>query len=125
MESILESFPSVKVSFPGMESKSSVIRDLDRDHQLITDLYRSLIYFKQEAIKKALEMNGEESTSSSDEEVTSESRKKHHEDLFKQIKICKEGNLYYADEVKSRLNFLKYIYSNSNECLTSIHIEVL
>lgn len=125
MHSILESYPCVKVHFNGMDSKSSIIKDLDRNHSLISDLYKSLIIFKQNAIAKALELSGEESTSSSDEEHTSETRKKQHEDLFRQIKVCKEGSLNYVEEVKNRLDFIKYIYSNSNESIKNSHIEVL
>jgi ubiquitin C-terminal hydrolase len=124
MQAILESYPSVKVQFPSIDSKSSIIKNLDKDHHLISDLYKNLIQFKQIAIEKALELSGEDSTSS-DEETTSEHRKKHHEDLFRQIKVCKEGSLNYVEEVKARLDFLKYIYSNSNESLTNLHIEVL
>ena len=125
MQAIIDSYPSVKVGFQGMESRSIVIRDLDKTHKLIFLLFKSLIQFKQEAIAKALQLSGEESTSSSDEENTSESRKRQHEDLFREIKVSQEGCLSYVEELKSRLSFLKYIYSNSNESLTTVHIEVL
>lgn len=125
LQSIIESYPSVKVSFQGVDSKSGIIKDLDKTHGVIFALYQSLIQFKQEAIAIALKVTGEESTSSSDDESTSESRKRQHEDLFKQIKVSQESSINYVEEVKVRLNFLKYIYSNSTESLTTDHIEVL
>lgn len=125
IRSILESYPSVSVHYSGMDSKSSVIKDLDRDHQFLNLLYKSLIQFKVLAIDKALELSTDESTSSSDEDTVSESRKRIHEDLFRSIKVGKEGSLNYVEEVKSRLEFIKYIYSNSSETLANTHVKIL
>lgn len=125
IKAILESYPSVRAHFDRNDSKSSIIRTLEQENNLTKELYRSLIRFKHVALEKAVQISGDESTSSSDEDGFNEAKKRNYDELFSAVFVSREVNLGYLEEIKARLEFVKYLYSNSNESLDNWHVRVL
>lgn len=132
LEQILRSYISSRMSYSSSESRDSKILYLAKEHNLISELYISLIKFKREAVDIAQNLlSGDEkpeeetnsTCSSGDEEP--DSRKKKYEHVFNQIKISKDIEVSYIEEIKLRLEFLKYLYANSTENLTQTQVGIL
>ncbi|CAG9332998.1 unnamed protein product [Blepharisma stoltei] len=137
LEHILNSYPSTRISNSVTESRNHMIKWLEKEQHLLSEIFNSFIAFKRNALEQAqtlLSEGGEKpeedrtddaySTCSSGEEED-ESRKKKYEAIFKQIQVSKDMDVNYIEEIKMRLEFLKFLYSNSSESIHPKHAQLL
>lgn len=137
IEDILNSYSNIRSNYDN-ESKGLIIKNLEKDYHLFSELYTSLLLFKKEAVERAqvlllgsenkLEESREDSCytcSSDDNSQESEERGKKHAEVFKTLRVSKDCELNYIDELKARLGFMRYLYVNSSETLQLKHAQVL
>ena len=136
LEELINSYSDFRSNFDN-ESKSGVIKSLEKDHHLFSELYSSLLLFKKEAVERAqllligahdkLEDREENcfTCSSDDDSQASEERGLKHSEIFKTLRISPDCDLHYFDELRFRLNFLKFLYLNSSETLQLKHAQIL
>jgi len=133
MEQILSSYNASRIANSLLESKQHMIKWLEREQHLITELFNSLLVFKREAVEEAERIMGEEKpqedvdsySTCSEEEEDALLRRTKYESLFNQICVSKDNKLNYIQEIKARLEFLKFLYSNSSETLHPRHAQVM
>lgn len=136
MEEILNSYSDMRSNFEN-ESKALVIKNLDREFHLFSELFTNLLLFKKEAVERAqivlrphgkLEESHEESCytcSSDDDSQESEKRGKRHAEVFMNMRVSPDCEMNYLEELKFRLEFIKFLYQNSAETLQVKYCQVL
>ena len=137
IEDILNSYSDVRSNYEN-EHKGMMIKNLDKEHHLFSELFTSLLLFKKEAVERAseilissadkIEESIEESCytcSSDDDSQGSEERGRKHAEILKNLKVSKDSNLNYFEELRTRLNFLKFLYNSSSETLQLKHAQIL
>lgn len=137
LEEIISSYSDIRSNYE-TESRSSVIKTLEKEQHLFNEIFSSLLLFKKEAVERAqvfmvgphdkLEDSREENCftcSSDDDSQASEERGLKHSEVFKKIRISADCDLNYFEELRFRLNFLKFLYLNSAETLQLKHAHIL
>ena len=114
IKGLLESFPSGNPQGPGLISKSTLMKNLDLEHNFIEVLNMNLVQFKKSALEQAYKEIGDTEPEGSD-----------YEAVFSIIKVEKDLNLPYLEELKQRLSFLSYIFTTNQDFLTQANLTLL
>lgn len=131
IEEIILSYGDFRSNYD--ESKSFIIKNLDREFHLLSELFTSLLLFKTEAVERIqlgitgdkLENSREDvcyTCSSEDDSQESEERGKKHAELFRYLK---NSDLNYFEELKFRLNFIQFLFTNCSETFQIKQIQVV
>lgn len=128
---LFESYPVVRLATSLSESRSQVIRWLDKEQNFLSEFFENFLYFKRQALNIAQELmdlgkpseNTEcTSTCSSGEDEEALER---YDEVMSRVGVAREVTVFYNEELKSRLDFLKYICSQGEIALQPKHVEVL
>ena len=114
IKGLLDSFPSGNPQGPGLISKSTLMKNLDLEHNFIEVLNTNLVLFKKSALEQAYKEIGDNEPEGSD-----------YEAVFSIIKVGKDLNLPYLEELKQRLAFLSYIFTTNQDFLTQANLTLL
>lgn len=139
LQKILASHHTYRLAPSQLENRAHMIKWLEREHHLISELFNSFLLFKREAVGQALNLmifdieKPEDDTrvetystcSSGDESKEEEKRKQKYESIFRKVIVSKDYEVSYVDEIKLRLDFLNYLFANSTETLHPRHAHVL
>ena len=114
IKEILDSFPIGNPQSPGLISKSALMKNLDNEHSFIQVLIINLVLFKKSGLEQAYLEIGDDLPDGSD-----------YEAVFSIIKVGKDLNLPYLEELKQRLGFLSYIFTTNQDFLTKANLTLL
>lgn len=131
IEEIILSYGEFRSNYD--ESKSVIIKNLDREFHILSEMFTSLLLFKTEAVERIqLNMTGDKlessredvcyTCSSEDDSQESEERGKKHSELFK---CLKNSDMNYFEELKFRLNFIRFLFTNCSETFQVKQIQVV
>lgn len=134
IEEIVLSYSDFRSNYD--ESKATIIKNLDREFHLLSEIFTSFLLFKTEAVERIqLQLSSDKleearddvcfTCSSDDDSHESEERGKKHAELFKGLKVSKDSELNYFEELKFRLNFIKFLFKSSSETFQIKHLQVL
>lgn len=139
LQKILASHHTYRLAPSQLENRAHMIKWLEREHHLISELFNSFLLFKREAVGQALNLmivdieKPEDDTrvetystcSSGDENKEEEKRKQKYENIFRKVVVSKDYEVSYVEEIRMRLDFLTYLFANSTETLHPRHAHIL
>jgi ubiquitin C-terminal hydrolase len=131
LQRLTDSYPVVRLANSVSESKCQVIRWLDKEQNFLSEVFYNFLLFKRQASILAQELLDQgkpsENTdctstcSSGEDEEASEA----YDDVISRVGVARDNPVFYNEELKLRLDFLKYICSQGELTLQPKHVELL
>mmetsp|Transcript_13360 Transcript_13360/g.25089 ORF Transcript_13360/g.25089 Transcript_13360/m.25089 type:complete len:2359 (+) Transcript_13360:2657-9733(+) len=131
LQRIFESYPIVRLANSVSESRSQIIRWLDKEQNFISEIFYNFLLFKRQATILAQELLDQvkpsentdcTSTCSSGEDEEASER---YDEVISRVGVSREISVFYNDELKLRLDFLKYICSQGEITLQPRQVELM
>ena len=133
LKEILSTYSSARIMGSLDETCPALIERLDRSHNLLEKVYRNFLWTKKEFAHRLYtlitpddrrEDDTRADTNSSSNSLDSKDLRNYSEALAS-VSLSTDQDVTYYDEVSRRLDFLLFVYCNSNEYLLPKHVTLI
>ena len=127
---ILSSYSNSRIMGSMDDTCPALIERFERSNSLLQKVYRNFLWLKKEFAHRLFtlvtpderrEDDTRADTNSSSNSLDSKDLR-NYSDALASISLSTDQDASYYDEVTKRLDFLRFIYCNSNECMASKHV---